>query len=107
MSTLGVLQKSPSVTYDPLACLRNSCNWVLIDEAGQTVDTDAYIWHSLLSTDGRYVLVGDPKQLSCFSTLRLSQRSAINAALHWTLKSIKPHKPHKAFSSLMRSHKAL
>ena len=57
LSTLGVLQKSPSVTYDPLACLRNSCNWVLVDEAGQTVDTDAYILRFLLSGHGRYIFL--------------------------------------------------
>ena len=42
--------------------------------------------HSLLSTNGRYVLVGDAKQLSCFSTLRLSRRSAMDAALRWNSK---------------------
>ena len=107
LSTLGVLQIPPSVIYDSLKVLHKYLNQVVVDKADQTVDTEAYLLHSLLSTDGRYVLVGDPKQLSCFSTLRLSQRSAINAALHWTLKSVKHHKPHKAFSSLMRSHKAL
>ena len=104
---MGILQKSPSVIYDSLKVLHKYFNQVVVDEVDQTVDTEAYILHSLLSTDGRYVLVGGPKQLSCFSTVRLSQRAVINAALHWNLKSIKPHKPHKAFSSLMRSHKAL
>ena len=81
LSTLGVLQKSPSVTYDPLSCLRNSCNWVLVDEAGQTVDTDAYILHFLLSRNGRYICFGDRKQLSCFSRLQQQTRSAMEVAL--------------------------
>ena len=82
LSTLGVLQKSPSATYDPLKTLRTSCNWVLIDEAGQTVDTDAYILHPLLSRDGRYVLFGDPKQLSCF------QLCDFHGDLQWMLPCI-------------------
>ena len=41
ISTLDVLQQSPSVTYDPLRCLATSFDWILIDEADQTVDTGA------------------------------------------------------------------
>ena len=86
LSTVGVLQKSPSVVYDPLKVIHKYFNWIVVDEAGQTVDTDAYVLHSLLSTYGRYVLVGDAKQLSCFSTLRLPRRSAMHAALRWNSK---------------------
>ena len=83
LSTLGALQKSPSPFYDPLKCIHNYFNWILIDEAGQTVDTDAYTLHHFLNRNGgRYVFFGDPKQLSCYSTLRLSRRSAMDAALH-------------------------
>ena len=86
MSTLDVLQQSPSVTYDPLRCLRTSFDWIVLDEADQTVATDAYILHHLLSRDGRYVLFGDRKGLSCFSPLPISLRSAMDAALHWNCK---------------------
>ena len=86
LSTLDVLQKYPSVTYDPLKNLRTTFDWILIDEAGQIVDTYAYVLHSLLSRNGRYVLFGDPRQLSRFSNLRLSQRTALDAALHWNSK---------------------
>ena len=83
LSTLGALQKSPSAFYDPLHCIHNYFDWILIDEAGQAVDTDAYTLHHFLNRDGgRYVFFGDPKQLSCYSTLRLSRRSAMDAALH-------------------------
>ena len=81
LSTLEVLQKYPSVTYDPLKILRTKFDWILIDEANQTVDTDAYVLHSLLTRNGRYVLFGDPRQLSRFSNLRLPQRTAVDAAV--------------------------
>ena len=48
-------------------------NWNLIDKAGHAVDTNA---------DVDYVFVGDPKQFSCYSTLRLPRNSAMDAALH-------------------------
>ena len=48
-------------------------NWILIDEKGQAVDTDA--------GEG-YLLFGDPEQLACYSTLQLPRRSAMDAALH-------------------------
>ena len=86
MSTLEVLQQTPSVTYDPFKCLATSFDWILIDEADQTVDTRAYILHHLLSRDGRYVLFGDQKGISCFSPLPISLRSAMEAALHWNCK---------------------
>ena len=86
LSTLEVLQKFPSVTYDPLKILRTTFDWILIDEANQTVDTDAYVLHSLLTRNGRYVLFGDPRQLARFSNFRISQRTALEAALHWNCK---------------------
>ena len=82
LSTLGALQKSPSAFYDPLHCIQKYFDWILVDEGGQAVDTDAYTLHQFLSSDGgRYVFFGDPKQLSCYSTLRLPRRSAMQAAL--------------------------
>ena len=69
MATLGVLQKSPAPGYDPMNVLRHAFDWVIIDEAGQVVDVEAAITESMLRANGRIILFGDRKQLSCYSLL--------------------------------------
>ena len=83
MATLGVLQKSPAPWFDPLKALRNTFDWVILDEAGQVVDVEGSITESMLRVNGRIILFGDRKQLSCYSQLGLTRRSAMDAAMQW------------------------
>ncbi len=62
MATLDVLQKSPAPWFDPLKALRNTFDWVILDEAGQVVDVEGSITESMLRVNGRIILLGDRKQ---------------------------------------------
>ena len=77
--TSGMLQKPIHPWNDCLASFQGAFDYILIDEGGQIVDVQCFAHQTLLRARGRTLVFGDAKQLSCYSSLRLRRRSALDA----------------------------
>lgn len=81
LATVGLLQRPPKKCYrDPTQFLRGQFDYLISDEAGQTADMNNFALLTYLRASARILYVGDVKQLTCFSGLRLRRRSVLAAA---------------------------
>ena len=80
--TTGLLQKPIHEWNDCLAPFLKAFDFILLDEGSQVVEVHCFVLQTFLRRRGRIFVLGDAKQLSCFSSLRLRRCSALDAIPH-------------------------